>query len=257
MKGLFLRYGLLSFLIAMTVFSGEVIFSDSTEDGKKGNLQSSAILDEFRKILSVDMSYEAICQIATFIPGKKPFIKRYILYNKGQKSLLVSLAPERERGKKMLLIKDRIWEYFPRIRKTMVINSAMFLSGGVNLTDVVSSSLFRFYRFADYQYNKSLKVHVLTFTAIGKNSPYGKVVYYYANRQIRYFEAYARSGILLKKIYFVKYEPDSSGRIYPAQIKMVNALREGDYSLVQISGFKLRDVPDYFFNASGLDKAGE
>jgi len=219
--------------------------------------KSQAILQDFKNILSFDRQYRVTCEMATFIPGQKPSIKKYTLFNMNDKTLLIFLKPERDYGKKILMIKDQLWQYFPKIQKTIVINSSMLIGGSVNLTDIVSSSLFQFYKFSEYSYEEKTGNHILTFTAAGKTSPYGKVKYFYSGEKINHFEAYARSGILLKKIFFLKYETNELNQNYPVQIKIVNALQENDYSLIQMSSFEPLKVPDFYFNPSAMNKAGD
>ena len=198
-----------------------------------------------------------ISQIATFTPGQQPLVKKFILYNKGEKSLLIYQEPERDRGKKILMISDRLWQYFPKIQKTIVINSSMTVGGSVNLTDIVSSSLFQFYSFFKHEYDETSKNHILIFLSATKDSPYGLVKYFYSDHKIHYFEAYARSGILLKKIYFINYESGEGDRIYPSQVKIINTLRENDYSLIQMSSVRETKIPEYYFNPSAMDKINE
>ena len=216
--------------------------------------QGSVILEEFKKILSVDKEYRINCQMATYAPEQKPVFKSYTVYAKSGKSLLVFAQPERDAGKMILLIEDNLWQYFPKLQKTIVINASMNLSGGVNLSDIISASLFQMYSYTNYEFVKEKNIHILTFHALTKNSPYGRVKYFYSDGRIDYFEAYSRSGILLKKVVFVKYAKDSEGQNIPVQIKIINALQDNDYSLIQMSGYQDMKVPDYFFNPSALDK---
>ncbi|MDH4198790.1 MAG: outer membrane lipoprotein-sorting protein [Spirochaetia bacterium] len=246
------------FFILTTLLTGSFSFPAYPEETVNQTDNGKAILEEFRKILSVNnKEYRAIFQLATFVPNQKPIVKTFTVYSKSNKTLLIFSYPERDLGKKILMINDQLWQYFPKIQKTLVINSSMNLSGSVNLTDIVSSSLFNLYNFIKVEHDRNTQNYILSFQAINKNAPYGLVKYYYVKGKILYFEAYARSGILLKKIYFVKYEADDHNQIYPVQIKIVNALLENDYSLIKMSSVQAIDIPDYYFNPSALENAGE
>lgn len=253
-----LTYRLLFIIAAMAAAVSFPVFSqDLPKQGSSQENQKETILAEFHKILSYDKEYRVTCQMATFSPNQKPVIRKYTLFNKNEKSLLIYTYPERDSGKKILLIKDQLWQYFPKIQKTIVINASMNLNGSLNLSDIVSSTLFQFYNLSGYEYNEQTKNHILTFLAVSKNSPYGKVRYFYQDGKIHYFEAYARSGILLKKIVFAKYELNDENQEIPVQLKIINALQENDYSLIQMSEIKNIKIPDYYFNPSAMEKVNE
>ncbi|MDH4261804.1 MAG: outer membrane lipoprotein-sorting protein [Spirochaetia bacterium] len=219
--------------------------------------ESLAILEKFRKILSVDREYKVTGQMALYTPDQKPQVKKYTVYAQNDKTLLIFTQPERDRGKIILLIKDQLWQYFPKIQKTLVINASMNLSGGLNLSDILSSTLFQWYGFTRCDFSSEGNLYILTFQALTRNSPYGTVKYYFSDGKIEYFEAYARSGILLKKVVFVKYDKDEQGQIFPSQLKIINALAENDYTLIQMSSYQAMKIPAYYFNPSALDKVSE
>ncbi|MES0489076.1 MAG: outer membrane lipoprotein-sorting protein [Leptospirales bacterium] len=222
-----------------------------------GSSSEASAFAQFKNSLTVKNQYQMNCQMASYLPGREPVIRRYTIFMKGNKILLVTREPERDKGKMTLMVNDQLWQYFPRIEKTLNINTAMAVHGNVNITDIVSRSVFQFYKKTGYEYQKSDRTHIFWFTAIEKSAPYGKIRYFYRNGKIRYFEVYARSGIMLKKIYFIKFLKSDDGVLYPADIKVINALREGDYSLVRMSNMKKRNVPDYYFNPATLGKVRE
>jgi outer membrane lipoprotein-sorting protein len=214
--------------------------------------ETEQIFVDFKDALNTDRQYRVTCEIATFSNSDKPVIKKYNVFVKNDNSLLISKYPAREKGQILLMVKNQIWQYFPTLGKTMNINTAININGSVNITDLLSSSLFSFYKMTSHILEKDSRTHVFIFKAISKNSPYGKVHYFFRDGSIFYLETYARSGILLKRIFFHKHLKSENGSEFPSQIKIINALRENDYSLIQMSELKFVPVPDYYFNPSAL-----
>jgi len=212
------------------------------------------IYEKFKKQLSFQGSYRQYCQLAVYTPGRDPLLNSFILYSSGKRTVLYTLTPERDKGKVILMIGNSLWQYFPRIKKTMNINAGLSIQGGVNITDLTANSLFDFYDKTEQKHNSKTAVTVFTFQAKDNTAPYGRIEYYFNEEKIQVLKVYARSGILLKEIYFTNYKRTDDGELYPSRIKIVNSLRDGDYVLMQITGIKKQTIPESYFNPAALDK---
>jgi hypothetical protein len=216
----------------------------------------AAILDDIAAINRFSDCFTGTIKIASFEPGKAPAISSYRMYSKGmRKSLLVYLEPAKDRGKKVALNGSSLWLYFPRAGRSMLVRPMNTLTGSIAVGDIIGEPPLELYDFAGAEAGQEVGQR-LAFTAKGPASPYGRMVYEYRGGRIASQEAYARSGILLKRVFFVEYEL-SEGRRFATKIKVQNAIYPDYYSLVQISGLKERgDIPDYYFTPEGLQDAG-
>lgn len=97
------------------------------------------ILEQINTINTFSNVYTSTVQIASFAPGKKTVVNSYSTYTKGLDNiLLIQHNPKKDAGKKILLKKDKIWFYFPKARKAIVINPSSTLLGTVSIGDVLS-----------------------------------------------------------------------------------------------------------------------
>ncbi len=229
------------------------VLASETANGNSERREATAA-KQLTSILTVGTEYTMQCSVTTFLPDRSPMTKTFQVYTKRdpqkQKTLLVTLSPPRDRGILILMIEDQIWQYFPSAGKTMNMNAAVALHGNVNITDILTGAVFSLYRKDSYRYDSERGVDILSFKALGRQAPYGEVRYYLKNGTLLYLEAYARSEILLKKISF----PEHRAGQYPATIKIKNALREGEYAIIEMSGLKETEIPDYYFNPASLQK---
>jgi len=237
------------------LFFTTLTFSVEINENKKKVISDeiSDVLSQLETILVKKVSSKVYCKILIFSGERKPLGKEFIIYQKNGNILMIANKPESDKGKKILMVKDGLWQYFPKAKKTIVINSAMLIGGNASFTDVISSTLYTFYNYDNYEFDKISKTHIITFKAKNRKSAYGKVRYFLKNNLIIFFEAYARSGILLKKIDFIKYETTESNQFYPVYMKITNALQNNDYTLIQMESFSEIEIPDYYFSSSSLE----
>lgn len=242
-------------LFGLTLFAFGVggrgpLFGESLKSSREGVVYNSLLAQ-----LSPRGEYTALCAMATYLPGRQEaIVKSYHIFSKGTKTLLVTRSPAREKGNMILMSERSLWQYFAQAGKTVNMNAAASLSAGVNITDILSASVFSFYQKEGVLFEGD--TGVVIFKAIDKSAPYGEIRYRVGNKKVERVEAYARSGLLMKNIYFVEYTAGAGG-VYPSKIKIENALREGEYTLIQISDIRELEIPDYYFNPATLDKVRE
>lgn len=213
-------------------------------------------LSNINKVNRYEQKYEAINQVASFAPGRDVIMRKYKMYMKGDKALLVLTSPEKEKGKKILMIDHDLWFYFPKTHKSIIINASTIVIGVVNVGDLLVRAL-DMYKYDHYEKttSESNADYLITLKAKDNRSPYGRLVYLVRGDKLVSVEAYARSGIKLKKITFVEYITSPDGYKYPVKTKIEDSLQKGYYSLVYVSSLNVNnDIPDYYFNPEHLDE---
>jgi outer membrane lipoprotein-sorting protein len=201
-------------------------------------------------------SYTAILRVASHEPDGPTSLTSYRMYAKGpRKILLVYLEPSKDLGKKIAMNGDSYWFYFPRAGRSMLIRPVSTLTGSIAVGDMIGQPLLELYVFAGSEESGDGGTR-LSFTARGKASPYGRVVYEYRDDRIVSQSCYTRSGLLLKVVTFVAY---TEGRDGPYATKMVvrNAVYPDYYSLIEVSALAaVPSIPDFWFTPEGLPDAG-
>lgn len=172
-------------------------------------------------------------------------------------------APAREKGTKMLKIKDDLWLYDPSTDRVIQI------SGNMLKQSVMGSDL----SYEDFMdevelakaYAATLKediiydgrnCYVLSLTARSDNLAYSKRVIYVDKERLvpLYQELYAKSGKKLKTMRLSKVTK-IKGRWYPLQVVFKDELKSGNGTTMIIDevAFDI-DIPDHYFTKAVLRK---
>jgi outer membrane lipoprotein-sorting protein len=206
--------------------------------------------------LKYSNEFSGIYDIAYYSPNKPVSIKKYKMYSKGNDRMILStLWPERNKGEKILMTGSKLWLYFPKAKKSLVISSGTPLIGNVNIGDVLSPSLREVYDYLGYEITDKDMTYKIALQAKGKEAPYGKVLYYFRDKKLVQIETFARSGLQLNNIQFQDYILNPSGIHYPTKIKVINSIDPRYYSLMKVSDCNYNvKIPDFYFNPEGLDR---
>lgn len=218
--------------------------------------QIECILTQIEEINRFSEMYRSTTKIASFSPNSDPLLTSFTTYSKGIDRILVQyVSPKKDKGKKILFRDDKIWMYFPKAKKSIVMNPVNTLFGTVAIGDIIGPPVLELYTLESAGRIKAGNeaVYELIFTAKSITSPYGSVLYRYEGDRIVYSECYTRSGILLKRAYFSDFTNNERGYAYATRIKMESAVNTEYYSLIQISELEnLEDIPDYYFHPESL-----
>ncbi len=185
-------------------------------------------------------------------------------YSEGKnKSFSEYLAPEREKGTKMLKLDDYLWIYSPSTDRTIQ------LSGHMLKQSLMGSDL----SYEDMMENRKL-MDMYNAEIVGKDTIEGREVVVillkakvddaiYESRKTwidveRYVplkeELYAKSGSLLKRVIMSDIKK-VDGRWYPTKMNYKDMLKKGkgtDFVILDIE-FDA-DIPDYIFSKASLKK---
>lgn len=198
-------------------------------------------------------NYSGICRVATFKADKLKGKNEYRMLVKGNDSTLLTVRlPSRKKGEKILIVRKKIWYYFPKVDKSIIINYTMPLIGNVNIGDILGYSVLELYKYESHSIDKS-GITTISLLANSKEASYGKVVYQFADKKVKRLDIYTRSGVQLKRVYFYEYVNNKKGHFYPTKIKIENAHNPAYYSLIQIKDLsETEDIPQYLFNPANL-----
>lgn len=185
-------------------------------------------------------------------------------YSRGKyDSFTEYLAPEREKGTKMLKLENYLWIYSPSSDRTIQLSGHMLRQSVMGsdlsyedmmddrkLTDIYNSVV------SGEEQIEGRKTWVLTLTAKVEDATYYRRKIWID--QERYVplkeELFAKSGQLLKKTTLSGVR-QVEGRWYPMKINYKDMLKEGQGTDFNIISIQINpDIPDYTFTKSSLRK---
>jgi outer membrane lipoprotein-sorting protein len=185
-------------------------------------------------------------------------------YSEGyEKSFTEYLAPEREKGTKMLKLEDRLWIYSPSTDRTIQLSGHM-LRQSVMGSDLSYEDMMEDRKLTDMYDSQVIQEETIDGRkswVLELNAKVEEVAY--QKRKIwidqeRYVplkeELFAKSGQLLKKT-VMSDVAKIQGRWFPKKINYKDVLKEGDGTdFIMMSIEFNAEIPDYIFNKASLKK---
>lgn len=184
--------------------------------------------------------------------------RRYQILSKGNdRTLVITMEPSTDRGQ-ILLMKDKdLWLYLPNLSQPIRLPLSQRLTGQVANGDLARANFASDYtstilRTEDVQDSPHW---VLELTASDKGMTYNRLLYWVEKKSFRPFKAefYGLSGRLLKTCHYRNFI-DAGGARRPRTVAMEDALLAGGKSVLDYSGFKVKDIPDKYFSKDYLKK---
>ena len=185
-------------------------------------------------------------------------------YSEGKfKSFTEYLSPEREKGTKMLKLKDKLWIYSPSTDRTIQLSGHM-LKQSVMGSDLSYEDMVEDRKLTDLYDAKVIaedmvrdrKAWVLELNAVVETVSYVKRKMWIDQERFTPLreELYAKSGKVLKKVEFLNIHK-IGGRWYPQQINYKDMLKDGKGTDFIINEIKFDPViPAYIFSKASLKK---
>jgi hypothetical protein len=216
------------------------------------------LLGKIDSINRYSEAFSATLRIVSYAPDAAESVCLYRMYSKGmRKALLVFVEPAKDAGKKIAMNGSSMWFYFPKARRSIIVRPVSALTGSVSVGDTIGAPLLELYDFSASRPTEDGEGLYVEFSARTKDSPYGRIEYEYRDGRIARQLSFARSGTLLKKIYFEEYAESGRDREYATRIRVVNAIYPEYYSVISVSELRNRDsIPDFYFTPEGLADAG-
>ncbi len=180
-----------------------------------------------------------------------------------EKAFTEYLAPEREKGTKMLKLEDKLWIYNPSTDRTIQLSGHM-LRQSVMGSDLSYEDLMEDRKLTDIYDAKitgeevidNRQCWVLELNATVEDASYQKRKTWIDQERFAPLkeELYAKSGQLLKQITMKNVEK-IEGRWYPKNVNYKDMLKEGegtDFITLEIQFNP--EIPDYIFNKASLKR---
>lgn len=108
---------------------------------KDGELDLQAVVDHFENLYRADSSIST-ARLKVTKPGRTKTMELKTWTKGEEKALIVIQSPPREKGMATLMVGDNLWNYFPRIRRTIRIPPSMMQSSWMG-TDFTNDDLVR------------------------------------------------------------------------------------------------------------------
>jgi len=228
---------------------------------KDGKLDLDVAVKHFEDLYRSDSS-RSDAELTVIRPRNTRTLRMDITTKGEEKALIVITDPPREAGTATLKVDDNLWNYLPRIKRTIRIPPSMMLQPwmGSDFTndDLVRESSFK----EDYVYeltgpSEKPKGWLITFTAkpdiVGLWDRFELVVSPDGTLPIeaRYYD---RKGRLARTIYWDEVKVFDGKRI-PAHMRLVPEDQEGQQTEMRYYTIDFDvDVPDSAFSLSNLEQ---
>lgn len=181
---------------------------------------------------------------------------KYKVWSKGpQMSLVDTTAPERQKGRKLLMIQDDLWFYTPDIKRPTRVSFQQKLTGEVSNGDISRTNFAGDYNatIINTEKYKDKMAWVLKLEANRKGVTYNSIKYWVSQSDFMPLmaEFYANSGKLIKRAIYSKPETIMGGtRVTSTLIQ--DAIQTANESIIHYSGHKKEKLDESFFNKDNL-----
>jgi outer membrane lipoprotein-sorting protein len=167
------------------------------------------------------------------------------------RTLVETVAPARDRGRKMLMIDTNMWAYVPNLKRSVRINLNQKLTGQAANGDIART------RWAgDYDValeSQSAESWVLFLTAQKKGLTYDKIRVWIEKGSFRPIKAeyLAVSGKVIKKAEYGDYR-EIAGGVRPTKMQ-ISDVADKEKSILTIEEMKKAEFADSVFNQNNMD----
>jgi hypothetical protein len=228
---------------------------------RDGKLDVNAVVDYFEDMYRADSSIST-AQLVVTKPRRTQTMQLQMWTRGEDKALIVIEAPAREEGIATLKVDDNLWNYFPRIRRTIRIPPSMMQSAWMG-TDFTNDDLVRESKYSeDYFYElvgpvKDPNGWLVRFTAkpdtVGLWERFDLVVSPDATIPIQ-AKYYDRKGRHARTMYWSDVKV-FDGRRLPAHMTLIPEGKEGQKTeLIYLDIDFNVEVPERTFSLSELER---
>jgi len=248
---------ILSIALLSAAFAGATVHAqDNVAD--KDDARARKIVEDADRIRFPDEGFQVDVSIVTKRNDEADDERTYRVLSKGNENTVVMItAPASERGQIMLMKGHDLWVFLPNVSQPVRLSLAQRLTGEVANGDLARANFAGDYnpRIVRTDTIDGEKYDVLELTAVDSSVTYAGVLYWVRQSNSTPYKAefYATSNRLLKTCMYGKYDK-VLGKLRPTQLVMIDALHEGEKSVLDYSGMKLRDLPDKVFTKDYLKK---
>ncbi len=217
-----------------------------------------AIVEQADRIRFPSDGFQVDVTITTTSPGRDVDVHEYRVLSKGpENTVVLTTAPADERGNILLMKGTDLWAFLLRVSQPVRLPLSQRLTGQVANGDLARANFSGDYeaRLMDSQTLDGEGYHVIELSAARKGVTYDRVLYWVNARNGRPHKAefYSKSRRLLKTCLFEEYRT-LGGSTRPTRLVMLDALKEGERSVLEYRDMVSRDLPDRVFTKEYLKK---
>lgn len=222
---------------------------------------AKSVVDEADHIRFPREGFQVDVAIASTAPGKDSELRKYRILSKGNdNTVVITTEPAADKGQ-ILLMKNRdLWLFLPEVSQPVRLSLNQRLTGEVANGDLARANF-------GGDYNPTLArsetidgevCDVFELAAVDRSVTYNRVLYWLRQGNARPVKAefYSLSNRLLKTCRYENFQK-MAGAIRPTRLVMDDALKQGEQSVLEYSGMRLRELPDKVFTKDYLKKLGE
>jgi outer membrane lipoprotein-sorting protein len=243
---LFLTFSILVFSVLNLAFLDSLGFSQT--------LSGKEILNRVEKNLNFDSGYIEM-EILDYKDNKfnRSFVVD-VLFDLNSGTLMEFKSPPREKGKKILLIKDSMWMYVPGVSRPVRLSAKDNFMG----TSIENKELLDYKMSDDYEFeviSNDTSSYVLELKANTASVPYPRVILAVDKSTFlpTRMEFYTLSGKLIKYMIFSDVK-EIGGKMRPTVYEMRDVLTEGNFTKIVFNKLESRKVPSRIFSLENLTK---
>ena len=229
-------------------------YSDGTSDA--ATVDATALVQRADAIRFPRESFETLITVTNYTAGEAGDVREYKVMSRGNENTIVlTESPASERGQALLMRGRDLWIFMPTVSQPVRLSLSQRLTGQVANGDLARANFAGDYS-AELAGRENLDgedAWVLDLTAAGRGVTYAKVRYWVAVADDRPIKAefYAVSGRLLKTSRYEAFQ-DLAGRMRPTRLVIEDALKEGDYSVLEYNTMTVKDLPERMFTQQYL-----
>ncbi|MEQ8264451.1 outer membrane lipoprotein-sorting protein [Pseudohaliea sp.] len=230
----------------------------ATAGSEAPSADASALLAEADAIRFPRESFETRLTVVNY-EGEAAGIPRvYRVMSRGNDYTVVLTAePAAERGQALLMRERDLWIFLPAVSQPVRLSLSQRLTGQVANGDLARANFAGDYdaTLAGQESVDGVACHVLDLAATGRDVTYARVRYWVAADDSRPVKAefYAVSGRLLKTARYDRFR-ELAGRLRPTRLVIEDAVKEGEYSVLEYETMVLREFPDKLFTQQYLQR---
>lgn len=250
----FLRTIALRTVTALLLVAPTLAVSQDAQDDTAVDAQ--ALLAEADAIRFPRESFETQLRVVNYSGDRAGIGRAYRVMSRGNDyTVVLTEEPASERGQALLMRERNLWIFLPSVSQPVRLSLSQRLTGQVANGDLARANFAGDYE-AVLEGRDTVDgedSYILDLTARGRDVTYARVRYWVAVDSARPIKAefYAVSGRLLKTARYERFR-ELAGRERPTRLVIEDAIKEGDYSVLEYETMTLREFPDKLFTRQYL-----
>ncbi len=214
------------------------------------------IVKKADRYLFLDFGTSQVIQVEDFKGDKKLRTTKYKVYEKGfDLTLVETIFPERQIGRKLLMKKDDLWFYTPDIKRPTRVTLQEKLTGEVSNGDITRTHFSEDYQAISGKEGnfEGQPAYLISLKQRRPNTTYSLIDYVIAKKDNRPLQAMFKTsaGKNLKVAKYSQFRKEFGQEIV-GFIEIKNALFPEQRSVITNSQTKKEDLHESFFNKDSL-----